>query len=189
MSCWKDRRGQICCCTISECVFGFTWVRTRPLLSDLPLNSLKSSRISRSLDERIDSDAITEEQSQKNDETILEKHKQVPFRNTLTDLVAHLEGPVVVDSIHYALDLNRDALGERPALIWFVDCSDAMIRERLTKKVKPDQRRSMAGSPVDPTASQSRNLADYFIPNSGSLEDLRWCVDDTLFRVVEFQTS
>lgn len=164
--------------------YGFHWIRTRSVVRDLLLDDVKRSQDEQLFDGQIEQQAITEEQLQKYGAIILEKYKQAPLRQKLTELVAQSDGPVVVDSIRDTLDVDRKVLGDRTLLTWFVDCSDAIIRERLTKKTKLGEKRSIAGSPVDRTASNIRGLATHVIPNSASLEDLRWLIDDTLFAII-----
>lgn len=169
--------------------YGFHWIRTRSVIRDLLLDDLKRSPDEQLFDGQIDPEAITEDQLQKYGAVILDRYKQAPLRRKLTDLVAQSDGPIVVDSIRDTLDVDRTVLSDRTFLTWFVDCSDATIRERLSKKTKLGEKRSIAGSPVDRTASDIRGVAAHIIPNSGSLEDLRWCIDDTLFALLELRTS
>jgi hypothetical protein len=152
------------------------------------LDDVKRAAGDKLFEERIDSQSITEEELQRFGAVILDKHKQLPLRRRLTELVAQLKGPVVVDSIRDTQDINLETLGNRRLIVWFVDCSDSMIRDRLVKKTKLGEKRSMTGSPVDRTAPQIRAAADHIIPNSGSLEDLRWQVDDMLFSIVNLSS-
>lgn len=168
--------------------YGFEWVRTRSVIRDLMLDDVKRAAGDKLFEERIDSQSITEEELQRFGAVILDKHKQLPLRRRLTELVAQLKGPVVVDSIRDTQDINLETLGNRRLIVWFVDCSDSMIRDRLVKKTKLGEKRSMTGSPVDRTAPQIRAAADHIIPNSGSLEDLRWQVDDMLFSIVNLSS-
>jgi hypothetical protein len=81
-------------------------------------------------------------------------------------------------------DIDRKCLPTRPLITWFVDCSDSTIRDRLAKKTKLGEKRPTNASPVDRSATFIRGDADYLIPNSGTLEDLRWQVDDLLFGMI-----
>jgi len=169
--------------------YGFHWVRTRSLIRDMLLEDIGYPPEKKLFEGVIDPETITEMDLQRFGAVILDKYKQVPLRRKLTDMVAHLNGPVVVDSIRDTLDVDRESLRERPLIIWFVDCSDLAIRDRLAKKAKLGQKRPMAGSPVDRTAGIVRAEADHVIPNSGSLEDLRWGVDDTLFTAIHLSIT
>jgi histidinol phosphatase-like PHP family hydrolase/predicted nuclease with RNAse H fold/dephospho-CoA kinase len=169
--------------------YGFTWIRTRFIVGDLLLNDLNYLRSDQLFSETIDPAAITEGQLQAGGGTILGNYRQKPLRNKLTEFVVQSETPTVIDSIRDTLDVSQHMFGRRPLLTWFVDCSDAIIRERLAKKAQFGQVRSLAGSPVDRTANGIRGVADSVIPNSGSLEDLRWCVEDTLFAMIELRSS
>jgi histidinol phosphatase-like PHP family hydrolase/predicted nuclease with RNAse H fold/dephospho-CoA kinase len=169
--------------------YGFHWVRTRSVIRDMLLEDIGYPPEKKLFEGVIDPETITEMDLQRLGAVILDKYKQVPLRHKLTDMIAHLNGPVVVDSIRDAFDVDRESLRERPRIIWFVDCTDLAIRDRLAKKAKLGQKRPMAGSPVDRTASTIRAEADHVIPNSGSLEDLRWSVDDTLFTAIHLSIT
>jgi histidinol phosphatase-like PHP family hydrolase/predicted nuclease with RNAse H fold/dephospho-CoA kinase len=169
--------------------YGFQWVRTRSVIRELLLDDAKLPPNERLFPKEVDPQAITEEELQKCGAVILDKYKQAPLRRKLTELVTQLSGPIVVDSIRDTLDINCKDLGNRSLIIWFVDCSDSMIRDRLVKKTKLGEKRSMNGSPVDRTATYIRNAADHLIPNSGSLEELRWQIDDTLFSITALARS
>jgi len=169
--------------------YGFQWVRTRSVIRELLLDDAKLPPNERLFHGPIDPQAITEEELQKCGAVILDKHKQVPLRRKLTELVTQLDGPIVVDSIRDTLDIDCKNLGDRSLMIWFVDCSDSIIRDRLAKKTKLAEKRPLNGSPVDRTATSIRNAADHLIPNSGSLEDLRWQIDDTLFSITDLVHS
>jgi len=78
-------------------------------------------------------------------------------------------------------------LGKRPISTWFIDCADSIIQHRLATRMKLGQKRSKTGSPVDHTAVFIRSQADMIIANNGSLEELRWRIDDTLFAAITLQ--
>jgi histidinol phosphatase-like PHP family hydrolase/predicted nuclease with RNAse H fold/dephospho-CoA kinase len=165
--------------------YGFQWVRTRSVIRDLLLDDAQRATSDKLFDGPIDPQAITEEELQRFGAVILDKHKQVPLRQRLTEVVARLNGPIVVDSIRDTEDIDREGLANRRRIIWFVDCNDSTIRDRLVNKTKLGEKRSMTGSPVDRTAPFVRNAADQVVPNSGSLEELRWQIDDALFSIVD----
>ena len=164
--------------------YGFQWVRTRNIIADLLLDDVKRPREERLFESVTDPGAITEKDLQEFGAVILDKYKQEPLRQKLTELVLQLEGPIVVDSIRDARDIDHKCLPTRPLITWFVDCSDATIRDRLAKKTKLGEKRPTSASPVDRTAAFIRGDADYLISNSGTLEDLRWQVDDLLFGMI-----
>jgi predicted nuclease with RNAse H fold/dephospho-CoA kinase len=161
--------------------YGFTWIRTRDLIRDLLLEDMAKPRNQRLYQRPVDGDTISEIDLREFGAVILNVYKQVPLRQQLTKTIHRCTGPVVVDSIRDAVDVDRQSLGAIPILTWFVDCSDSIIEQRLAEKRKLGQKRVAAASPVDRTASTIRRIADTVIPNSASLEDLRWRVDDALF--------
>ena len=164
--------------------YGFQWVRTRNVIRDLLLDDVKHPREVRLFPSVTDPAAITEKDLQECGAVILDKYKQEPLRQKLTELVVQLEGPIVVDSIRDSRDIDRKCLPTRPLITWFVDCSDATIRDRLAKKSKLGEKRPTNPSPVDRTATFIRGDADYLISNSGTLEDLRWEIDNSLFGMI-----
>jgi histidinol phosphatase-like PHP family hydrolase/predicted nuclease with RNAse H fold/dephospho-CoA kinase len=161
--------------------YGFEWVRTRTVVRELLIDDAKRPPVDRLFNGTIDPQAITEEDLQRFGALILDEYKQAPLRQKLTELVVHLDKPVVVDSIRDTRDVNPELLANRPLITWFVDCSDAIIRDRLNKKAKLGEKRPVTRSLVDRTAAQVRSNAHHIISNFGSLEDLRWQIDDTLF--------
>jgi histidinol phosphatase-like PHP family hydrolase/predicted nuclease with RNAse H fold/dephospho-CoA kinase len=165
--------------------YGFEWVRTRSVIRDLLLDDVQRASCDNLFHEQINPEAISEEQLQQFGAVILDKYKQAPLRMRLTGRVAHFRGPIVVDSIRDTKDIDREMLAKQRCTIWFVDCNDSTIRDRLLNKTKLGEKRSIAGSPVDRTAPIIRNAADRIILNSGSLEELRWQVDDALFSIVD----
>jgi histidinol phosphatase-like PHP family hydrolase/predicted nuclease with RNAse H fold/dephospho-CoA kinase len=161
--------------------YGFTWIRTRNVIRELLIESgrLGSSGLFRD----VSPDKITEQDLREFGAIVLEKYQQAPLRRKLAETLSRLNVPVVVDSIRDTVDVERSALGTRPVLIWFVDASDTAIRDRLARRHKLGEKRINAPSPVDKTAVSIRNRSTHTIPNSGSLEELRWRIDDTLFDV------
>jgi len=164
--------------------YGFRWIRTREIIRDLLLDDVKRPREKRLFESVTDPAAITEKDLQECGGVILDKYRQEPLRQKLTELVALLEGPIVVDSVRDTRDIDHNFLPTRPLVTWFVDCSDVTIRDRLAKKTKLREKRPTNASRVDRTATFIRGNTDYLISNSGTLEDLRWQVDDLLFGMI-----
>jgi hypothetical protein len=61
-----------------------------------------------------------------------------------------------------------------------------VIQQRLAAKTKFGEKRVATPSLIDSKASSLRNEANKIIQNNGSLEDLRWKTDDTLFSMLSF---
>lgn len=160
--------------------YGFEWVRTRNVIRDLIVEDRATKPEKRLFKEVIDANAITEKDLREFGGVILNEYDQIPLRKKLTKTVKRLCAPVVVDSIRDTLDLDRRTLRSRSIVIWFVDCDDLVIQQRLAKRTKLREKPITYGSPVDRTASVIRREADAVISNLGSLEQLRWRIDDTL---------
>jgi histidinol phosphatase-like PHP family hydrolase/predicted nuclease with RNAse H fold/dephospho-CoA kinase len=163
--------------------YGFEWIRTRNVICELLIDDIKAPRGERLFQQAVDPSAITEANLRDFGALVLDVHRQVPLRAKLTKILQQNDGPIVVDSIRGIFDVDSKALGERPVLTWFVDCRDAIIQQRLAARNKLGHKRITSGSPVDHTAPAIRREADQIISNSGSLEELRWRVDDQLFSV------
>lgn len=163
--------------------YGFEWVRTRDVIRELLIDDLQLPLVKRMFKRDADPEHLSEYDLREFGAVILDQFKQLPLRRKLTSTVEGLEAAVVVDSIRDIADVDSTALNGRPLLTWFVDCEEAVIQRRLTNKMKLGEKRIMADSPVDHTAAAIRKRSDAIIPNSGSLEELRWRLDDSLFAV------
>jgi dephospho-CoA kinase len=119
---------------------------------------------------------------------ILEQYDQVPLRRKLAQKIMHTRAPIVVDAIRELADVSEANLNDRQVVIWFVDASDAAIQERLRERAKNNPKKVAAGSPVDRTANLLRSRCDVILPNFGTLEDLRWKVDDEFFSLLQIVT-
>jgi len=161
--------------------YGFEWVRTRDIIRQLLIDDANAPPDKRLFGRHVDPNTISETDLREFGATILDVHRQVPLRRRLTKTIRECDTPIVVDSIRDTVDVDSDAIGERSVLTWFVDCDDSLIQQRLSTKTKSGNKRIVGASPVDHTALNIRREADDIIPNNGSLEELRWRVDDTLF--------
>jgi dephospho-CoA kinase len=167
--------------------YGFEWMPTRNLIRDLLIDDLNAPPTSRLFHKPVDTTAISEEDLREFGAVILDEYKQIPLRAKLTMNIKRCDKPIVVDSIRDIVDVDSAALSNRPILTWFVDCSDSNIHSRLATRMKFGEKRARTGSPVDHTAAAIRQEAEFIVPNNGSLEELRWRVDDTLFSVLDLR--
>jgi histidinol phosphatase-like PHP family hydrolase/predicted nuclease with RNAse H fold/dephospho-CoA kinase len=167
--------------------YGFEWVRTRNIIRDLLIDDIAEPVATKLFHRSVDPLAITEHDLRDFGALVLDVHKQAPLRRRLTQTVQQLAMPVVVDSIRETVDVDTSALGGRPVLTWFVDSTDAVIRQRLAAKHKLGEQRIKSASPVDHTALAIRREADQIVSNNGSLEELRWRIEDKLFAAIILQ--
>lgn len=161
--------------------YGFEWIRTRDIIRQLLIDDAKQPPEKRLSTLRLDPNAISENDLRQFGAIVLDVHKQVPLRARLTTTIDNCLQPAVVDSIRDTVDMDSGAIGGRPTLTWFVECDDAVIRNRLSAKTKLGEKRIANPSPVDRTASSLRADADDILSNNGSLEELRWSVDNLIF--------
>jgi histidinol phosphatase-like PHP family hydrolase/predicted nuclease with RNAse H fold/dephospho-CoA kinase len=169
--------------------YGFEWIRTRDVIRQLLIDDIEATPSKRLFERSVNRDAISEDDLREFGAVILNVHKQVPLRNKLTQIVRQCDLPVIVDSIRDIVDVDRRAIRKKPMLIWFVDCEESVIQRRLATKTKLGKQRVASGSPVDHTAASIRRNSDETIPNNGSLEELRWRIDDTLFASISLGSS
>jgi histidinol phosphatase-like PHP family hydrolase/predicted nuclease with RNAse H fold/dephospho-CoA kinase len=163
--------------------YGFEWVRTRNVIRELLIDDISAPPKKRLFQRSVDPNAISERDLQEFGAVILDVHKQLPLRRKLAKTIKQCSGPIVVDSIRDSVDVDASILGKTPIVTWFVDCSDSIIQHRLSMRSKFGEQRLKTGSPVDRTALFIRDTADHVISNSGSLEELRWHVDDAIFAI------
>jgi histidinol phosphatase-like PHP family hydrolase/predicted nuclease with RNAse H fold/dephospho-CoA kinase len=167
--------------------YGFQWVRTRNVILELLIEDISAEPLKKLYTQKVNPHAITEKDLRGFGAVILDVYKQEPLRKHLLQIIRRCDGPVVVDSIRDSLDVDPTSLIDRPVLTWFVDCPDTILNLRLSEKKKHGESRLTQSSPVDRTASAIRREADQIIPNSSSLEELRWKVDDALFANVQLE--
>jgi len=98
--------------------------------------------------------------------------------------------PIVIDSIRDAHDLDRRVIEARPLFVWSIDAPDLAISNRLMEKTKiPSFKDRSTVYPIDQRSAMLRASCDQVLPNAGTLEDLRWRVDNLLFSMVSFRKS
>jgi dephospho-CoA kinase len=169
--------------------YGFRWIRTRGVIRDLLLDDLAKPTRDRIYQEPADPKNITERDLREFGAVVLNVFKQVPLRTRLSALIQATAGPVVIDSIRDVHDVGSDGLGERPTTTWFIECPETVLRHRLLSKRKLGHRRPAVQNAIDQNASAIRQVADARIQNGGSLEQLRWAIDDTLFSRLSLKTK
>lgn len=167
--------------------YGFEWLRTRNVIRELLVEDQQSPEGKRLFDRSVEISTISESDLRDFGAVILDVHKQAPLRAKLLKTINKTVGPMVIDAIRDTVDVDSRALRKRLVLTWFIDCADSIIQQRLAIRMKLGQKRPGTGSPVDHTAPSIRSHANHAIPNNGSLEELRWKVDDALFAVTSLQ--
>jgi histidinol phosphatase-like PHP family hydrolase/predicted nuclease with RNAse H fold/dephospho-CoA kinase len=169
--------------------YGFEWVRTRNVIRELLIEDQEAPVAKRLFDRPVDMTAISEKDLREFGAVMLNIHKQLPLRKKLVKKIRSITAPIVIDSIRDIVDVDINALGKRPVLTWFVDCFDSIIQQRLAARMKMGEKGPKTSSPVDHTAPFIRSRADTIIGNNGSLEELRWRIDDTLFAALKLENQ
>lgn len=169
--------------------YGFTWIRTRDVICDLLRADQAQPPGTRMYRKPVDLENITEHDLRQFGCLVFDVYQQRPLQQQLTHTVARHASPVVIDSIRGTLDLDRSILGQRPILIWLLECPDSRLHRRLAEGRKLGRKRLPDGSPVDRSVGQIRSMADAIITNAGGLEELRFRVDDALWSAVEISRT
>lgn len=165
--------------------YGFHWIRTRDVIRDLLIEDIKQPHGKKLFQLPVDPNNVTESNLREFGAVILDKHCQVPLRERLTKIIKLNNHPIVVDSIRDVIDVNAKVIPKRPVIIWHVECSDAVIRQRVTNSKKLGETRLRSENPADHKTEFVRDHSNSTIPNNGSLEELRWSVDDALFAMLD----
>jgi histidinol phosphatase-like PHP family hydrolase/predicted nuclease with RNAse H fold/dephospho-CoA kinase len=161
--------------------FGFEWIRTRDLIRMILLEDISLPPEKRLSGLQIDPQAISEQTLNDFGTVVLHVHKQVPLRRALTKLLKATLRPIVVDSIRDIVDISDEIRERTPVITWFVECDDSVIQQRLATRAKLGLKRLLPHNAIDEKAAFLRKSASDTIHNNGSLEELRWKIDDTLF--------
>ncbi len=161
--------------------YGFDWLRTRRVLEQLLLEDVEAPADEKLFHQHVEAGAISEQDLQDFGAVVLNTHNQAPLRLRLAQIIGACEVPVVVDAIRDSVDVDTSSVPDRAVMIWSIDCNDSIIQQRGNTRKKEGQQRMPGGSPVDRTAGALSVRADVRIPNNGSLEELRWRIDDVLF--------
>ena len=165
--------------------YGFHWMRTRNVIRELLIEDQSAPKSKRMFDRRVKPNAISEADLREFGAIVLDRYHQLPLRKKLAAMLVNESKPIVLDSIRDLVDVEERVAEARPVLIWFIDANDSVILVRLRNRKKFAEDRLPSASPVDHTAALIRSKAEYVIQNNGSLEELRWRVDDTLFSMLE----
>lgn len=161
--------------------YGLQWIRTRELIRELLIEDAACEAPFRRYTKDITVHGITDQDLRDFGLVILEKYNQEPLKIRLNAAINNYAGPTVVDSIRDLADI-KDSLIRRPVFIWFVDCSDQAISNRLMEKSKiPSFRGRPSVNPIDQKIGMLREGCHHTISNTGTLEELRWRIDDIIF--------
>ena len=164
--------------------YGFLWLKTRDLIRELLIEDSTAPDDEKLFRRSVRPENITEKNLREFGAVILDQYKQVPLRKKLSEKIEQASMPIVVDAIRDVSDVNDAKLHDRQMFIWFIESSDAIIQERLRTRAKNNPRKVALKSPVDKTADSLHSKSDLILPNSGTLEELRWTVDDELFSLM-----
>jgi histidinol phosphatase-like PHP family hydrolase/predicted nuclease with RNAse H fold len=165
--------------------YGFHWIRTRDVIKALLLDDIAAPPRQRIFQRTLVTDRISDTDLTEFGAIILKEHHQGSIPTKLAHLIGEVDGPVVVDAMRDVIDVQPERLPSRAVHIWFVDASETRLlqrrRDRSTKATPP-----ALLDAIDQKAYLLREYARRRISNSGTLEDLRWQIDDAFFEAVDF---
>jgi dephospho-CoA kinase len=165
--------------------YGFEWVKTRDLIRTLLIEDTTKTPKERIWGQSIDPENITNDDLRKFGSIILAEHEQRPLQDALSDRVLRSSGPLVIDSIRDVSDLTDRANGNRPRVIWYIECGDLLIRQRRLARTKSPVQNSDERSIIDSRVPALLKIANRILPNDSSLDNLRWEIDDALFAALD----
>jgi histidinol phosphatase-like PHP family hydrolase/predicted nuclease with RNAse H fold/dephospho-CoA kinase len=165
--------------------YGFRWIRTRDLIRAVIIDDLSAPAHKRMFKRAVQEDVITEQDLTDFGIIILEQYHQIPLRAKLNEVISANRTPVVVDSIRDVIDVDSDRLRSRVVETWFVDATDSRRIQRLGERQSAGGSMIVVDSRIDQKVNLIRAHADKVIPNVGTLEELRWKIDDALFESVQ----
>jgi predicted nuclease with RNAse H fold/dephospho-CoA kinase len=169
--------------------YGFRWIRTRNLIHEILIEDCKVDRARRMYPKDLAPDTITDQHLRDFGVMVLEKYQQKPLRNKLRIAIHKTDEALVVDSIRDIADLNISDV-KRPIYIWFIECADSLINNRLAEKSKVSSFKGRSATyPIDQNIATLREHSDFVLLNASTLEDLRWKIDDALFSILSFSNS
>ena len=161
--------------------YGFHWLKTRDVIRALLLDDIHAPMDTRMFHKQVDPDNIRNIDLNEFGVLILEKYQQKPLLNKLRSLVAAQNKPVVVDAVRDTSDYEILEGIERMLLMWFIDAPEHLIQSRLIQREKKSHKPVLTNNSIDQKMGQLKEIAQGCIKNDGSLEDLRWRVDDEIF--------
>jgi histidinol phosphatase-like PHP family hydrolase/predicted nuclease with RNAse H fold/dephospho-CoA kinase len=170
-------------------VYGFRWIKTRDLIRDLLAGDSILPATERLFKRSLNADGISESDLREFGLVILKEHKQIPLRRKLFEVIRSSLDPVVVDSIRDTSDVEADAFAGRRVYHWFIDAADRQIQSRLEERARRNHDKLTSRSPIDDSASKVKGIADLIIRNDGSLEELRWKIDDAICDCIELRSN
>jgi len=161
--------------------YGFNWIKTNKIIYNLIESNYKG--ISSKLEIKKNS-PITAEQIMEFGRIILEEFNQAPIMEQLIKKITSYNGPIIIDSIRDIRDLKLFNEKKKKLIIWYVNCSDNIRRMNLLKRNNGKPKEISTYNNIDQRVENVRSIADACIFNTGTLENLKWKVDDILFNKI-----
>lgn len=164
--------------------FGFYWLKTRNIIQELLVEDIHAPPERKMFHKNLDEHNIKVHDLTEFGLVVLEKYQQQPFIAKLSQTVASQNRPIVVDSVRDLADYECLLDLRREVMLWFVDTPDALVQSRLSLRGKNTSRPIDLVKRIDQKIKLIKTESHVVMPNSGSLEALRWVVDDTLFGLI-----
>lgn len=168
--------------------YGFRWIRTRDIIRALLLEELAAPPTQRIFHRQLTCETITEADLKDFGLLILQQYHQVPLREKLMQIISPCAEPVVVDSIKDIMDVEPSQLTDRFTELWFVETPANQLSQRLKDREAVTDKIADTNHPIDAKIKVLRESAKRIIFNAGTLEELRWQIDDQLFSLCTLST-
>ena len=166
--------------------YGFRWIKTRDVLKALLLDDMIAPPSQRIFRREIGANAITEADLTEFGTIILQGHQErVPPK--VEQLLNQTKGPVIVDAMRDPIDVRPERVPQRAVQVWYIDTSETRLLQRRRERAKDSPSAELIAA-IDQKAHLLREHADCEITNNGTLEDLRWRIDDAVFEMVRLKS-
>ena len=173
--------------------YGFNWIKTRDIISQILVSNYLKISEKESFHKYINKDPkeISNSILKEFGGILLHNYDQRPFLSKLKNVVKRAEGPIVIDAARSEVDIETlEQIQNKIVIPWFIQSLDKTRRPRLdlrqSKEVKKPSNSLSDFKRIDARVEFLRERSQK-IENEGSLEDLRWAIDDNLFSRVQIR--
>jgi histidinol phosphatase-like PHP family hydrolase/predicted nuclease with RNAse H fold/dephospho-CoA kinase len=164
--------------------YGFRWIRTRDVIRALLLDDIAAPPSQKMFRRKLSENRITDTDLSEFGRVVLEQYHQAPMPGKLMQLISDAGMPVVVDAMRDIVDVDDKQLLNRVVQLWYIDSTENRLLQRRRDRQNTTPTELIAA--IDQNTPMLRERADSLIANNGTLEDLRWRIDDAFFETVQF---
>jgi len=173
--------------------YGFNWIKTRNIIAEILVSNYLKIPEKEGFQKYINKDPqeISNNTLKEFGEILLHNYHQNPFLSKLKNVVKKADGPIVIDAARSEADIETlEQISNKIIIAWFIQSSDKIRHPRLdlrqSKEVRKPSNSLLDFKKIDARMEFLRECSQ-IIENEGSLENLRWALDDNLFSRVQIQ--